>query len=80
MLQLIAIVAGLCSAFFIFYTIRLLAVTRFLTQLRPGGGGAWVGAVVFPALALLFAWAAIRLWRLPRSRPMSTTADFDKPR
>ncbi|HKN68124.1 MAG TPA: hypothetical protein VJW73_17690 [Gemmatimonadaceae bacterium] len=80
MLQLIAIIAGLCSAFFVFYTIRLLAVTRFLTQLRPGGSGAWVGAVVFPALALLFAWAAIRLWRLPHSRPVSSTADFDKPR
>ena len=68
MARLFAIVAGLCSAFFVFYTLRLFAVTRFLTQLRPGGGGAWVGAVVFPVLALLLAWAAIRLWRGPRSR------------
>jgi len=71
MLRLFAVIAGLCSAFFVFYTIRLVAVTRFLTQLRPGGGGAWVGAVVFPVLALLFAWAAFRLWRGPRSRSVA---------
>jgi hypothetical protein len=63
MRRLFAMVAGLCSAFFIFYTVRLLTVTRFFTQLRPGGGGAWIGLVVFPVLALLLAWAAIRLWR-----------------
>jgi enterochelin esterase-like enzyme len=75
MRRLFAIVVGLCSAFFLFYTLRLIAVTRAFTQLRPGGGGAWVGAVVFPALALLFAWAAIRLWR--GSRPRSAAAsDF----
>ena len=66
MRRLFALAVGLCSAFFVFYTIRLVAVTRAFTQLRPGAGGAWVGAVVFPALALLFAWAAIRLWRGPR--------------
>jgi len=71
MRQLFAIIAALCSAFFVFYTFRLLAVTRFLTQLRPGGGGAWVGAVVFPVLALLFAWAAFRLWRGPRRRSVA---------
>jgi hypothetical protein len=68
MRRLFAIIAGFCSAFFVFYTLRLFAVTRFLTQLRPGGGGAWVGAVVFPVLALLLAWAATRLWRGSRSR------------
>jgi hypothetical protein len=68
MRRLFAIFAGLCSAFFIFYTVRLLTVTHFFTQLRPGGGGAWIGLVVFPVLALLLAWAAIRLWRgLPRT-------------
>ena len=63
MLRVVAIVAAALSAFFIFYTIRLLAVTSFLQQTRPGGGGAYVGAVVFPLLALVFAWAAFRAWR-----------------
>ena len=71
MRRLFAVVVGLCSAFFVFYTFRLVAVTHFLTQLRPGGSGAWVGAVVFPALALLFAWAAVRLWRGPRRGSMA---------
>ena len=65
MRRLVAIVVALCSAFFVFYTLRLIALTRAFTQLLPGGCGAWVGAVVFPVLALLFAWAAIRLWRGP---------------
>ena len=64
-----AIVASLGSAFFVFYTVRLLAVTRFLSQLRPGGGGARLGAVVFPLLALLLAAVAVRLWRGPRRDP-----------
>jgi hypothetical protein len=64
MLRVLAIVAGALSAFFIFYTLRLLAVTSFLQHTRPGGGGAFVGAVVFPLLALAFAWAAFRAWRL----------------
>lgn len=71
MRRLFAIVAGLCSVFFVFYTIRLVAVTRFLTQLRPGGGGALLGGIVFPLLALLFAWAAFRLWRGPRRRSVA---------
>jgi hypothetical protein len=62
-LRVVAIVAAALSAFFIFYTIRLLAVTSLLQQTRPGGGGAYVGAVVFPLLALVFAWAAFRAWR-----------------
>ena len=68
MRRLFALAAGLCSIFFVFYTIRLLVVTRFLTQLRPGGGGARMGAVVFPLLALLFGWVAFRLWRGARDR------------
>lgn len=63
MLRGVAIIAAVLSAFFAFYTIRLLAVTGFLAHTRPGGGGAYVGAVVFPLLALLFAWAAVRAWR-----------------
>ena len=71
MRRFVAVVVGLCSAFFVFYTIRLVAVTRYLTQLRPGGGGALLGAVVFPTLALLFAWAAVRLWRGPSRRSVA---------
>jgi hypothetical protein len=63
MLRVIAIIAACCSLFFAFYTIRLLAVTAVLTRTRPGGGGAYIGAAVFPILALLFAWAAWRAWR-----------------
>ena len=64
MLRGLAIVAATLSAFFLFYTVRLLAVTRFLQQTRPGGGGAYVGSVVFPLLALAFAWASYRAWAL----------------
>ena len=63
MLRVLALVAGLASAFFVFYTVRLLAVTAFLTRTRAGGGGAFVGAVVFPLLALLLGWTAVRTWR-----------------
>jgi hypothetical protein len=62
-MRAIAIVATCCSAFFAFYTIRLLAVTAWLARTKPGGGGAYIGAAVFPILALLFAWAAWRAWR-----------------
>ena len=44
----LALIAGFISAFFVFYTIRLLVVTSFLTRTRAGGGGAFVGAIVFP--------------------------------
>ena len=50
------------SAFFIFYTVRLLAVTGALTHTRPGGQGAYIGAIVFPILAAVFAWAGVRCW------------------
>lgn len=56
-------IAALSCAFWIFYSIRLFVVTGLLTRLRPGGGGARMGAVVFPLLALFFGWAARRLWR-----------------
>ena len=63
MLRLFAIVLGVVSAFFIFYEVRLLAVTHLLQQTRAGGHGAYIGAVVFPLLAVGFGWAAVRLWR-----------------
>ena len=62
----VAIVAAAVSAFFVFYTMRLLAVTSLLQRTRPGGGGAYIGVVIFPLLALVCAWAAVRAWREPR--------------
>jgi len=63
MLRASAIVLVALSAFFVFYTIRLLAVTHLLQQTRAGGQGAYVGAIVFPLLAIGFGWAAVRSWR-----------------
>ena len=63
MFRALAIVAACACAFFVFYTARLFVVTGFLQHTRPGGGGAYVGAVVFPLLAILFAWIAVRAWR-----------------
>jgi hypothetical protein len=69
-MRILAIIAGLLSAFFVFYTIRLLVVTSALQNIRPGGQGAYIGAVVFPLLALVLGWASIRAWRrVPRERP-----------
>ena len=65
MRRVLAIVAAAVSAFFVFYTLRLLAVTGLLQRTRPGGGGAYIGAIVFPLLAVGFGWAARRLWRGP---------------
>jgi len=61
---LAAVVLALLSAFFVFYTARLLYVTQGLRATRAGGQGAYVGAVVFPLLALLFGWGA---WRCVRA-------------
>jgi len=58
------VVLALLSVFFLFYTVRLFYVTRGLTAIRTGGQGAYVGAVVFPLLAILFGWSAWRLLRL----------------
>src|ERR1041385_422424 len=52
--QALPFVLACASAFFAFYTIRLLVVTSFLTRTRSGGGGAFVGAVTFPLLSLAF--------------------------
>jgi hypothetical protein len=59
----LAIGLGLVSAFFGFYTVRLLVVTRGLQETRAGGQGAYVGAVVFPLLALGLGWLSTRAWR-----------------
>jgi len=61
-----AVLFALASAFFIFYTTRLLYVTSGLRATRPGGQGAYVGAVVFPLLGLLFGWGAWRCLRAIR--------------
>lgn len=58
-----AILALLC-AFFVFYTVRLLYVTEWLTATRVGGRGAYFGAIVFPVLAFLFGLGS---WRCARA-------------
>lgn len=60
------VVLALLSVFFLFYTARLFYVTRGLTAIRTGGQGAYLGAVVFPLLAILFGWGAWRLLRLKK--------------
>ena len=61
---LAAVVLALISVFFVFYTARLLVVTHGLNSIRAGGRGAYAGAVVFPALALLSGWG---FWRCVRA-------------
>ena len=55
---------GLLSAFFVFYAVRLLYVTHGLQRIRTGGQGVYIGAIVFPVLALLLGWGA---WRCVRA-------------
>jgi hypothetical protein len=61
---LFATLCGLVSAFFVFYTIRLLYVTQGLTAIRTGSQGTYIGAVAFPVLAIVFGFAS---WRLLKS-------------
>jgi len=68
-LGLAAGVLALLSAFFVFWTARLLVVTRGLQAIRAGGQGAYAGAVVFPALALVLGWGAWRCARAARQKP-----------
>lgn len=68
-MRVIAVVLAAVSAFLVFYAVRLLVVTHFLQQTRAGGGGAFVGAVVFPALAIAFGWAASQCWRRAKRGP-----------
>ena len=67
MFRALAVVLFALSAFFVFYTVRLLVVTGGLAHTRPGGQGAYIGAIVFPVLALVFAWLGGRFWRRGRS-------------
>lgn len=59
-----ALLLALLSAFFVFYTARLIYVTRGLSATRAGGQGTYVGAVVFPVLAVVLGWGA---WRCARA-------------
>ena len=60
---LLGVLLALVSAFLVFYTARLLYVTRGLTTIRIGGQGAYIGAIVFPLLAITFGWCAWRCLR-----------------
>jgi hypothetical protein len=60
LLRIVGALFACVCAFFLFYSGRLLYVTRGLQATRPGGQGAYVGAVVFPLLALGCAWVS---WR-----------------
>ena len=65
-LYIAALMLALLSSFFVFYTARLLYVTRGLSAIRAGGKGAYVGALVFPLLALLLGWGGWRCVRVAR--------------
>ena len=67
-MKAIAVVAGLASAFWVFYALRLFVITGFLQRVRPGGHGAYIGALAFPALAVIFGWLAVYLWRRAGAR------------
>jgi len=64
--MIVGIVLALLSVFFVFYTVRLLYVTHGLTSIRPGGQGAYIGALVFPLIAMVFGWGAWKLLRLKK--------------
>jgi hypothetical protein len=74
MRRVTATVTGLVSVFFLFWFARLLFVTGFLRHLRPGGQGAYIGAVVFPLLAVGFGWVTTRLWRRGAVGPSTNRA------
>ncbi len=61
-MRVLSVVLALVSAFFVFYTVRLLVVTQGLQHTRVGGQGAYVGAVAFPIIAIAFGWAAVWCW------------------
>lgn len=63
LLRVAAAALAFISAFWVFYTVRLLYVTKLLRAIRAGGQGAFVGAAVFPLLAIAFGWGAWRCWR-----------------
>jgi hypothetical protein len=61
-----ALLLTLLSAFFVFYTARLFYVTHGLRTIRAGGQGTYIGAIVFPVLAILLGFGAWRLIRIAR--------------
>ena len=69
MRRLLALIIGCVSVFFVFYTIRLYTVTRGLQAVRANGHGAYIGAVVFPLLAIALGTLAWRLWQRRASDP-----------
>ena len=66
-LRALAIILGFVSLFFVFYTVRLLFVTHGLTALRADGNGAYIGAVAFPLLAIVFGFGAWRILKCSRT-------------
>jgi hypothetical protein len=60
LLYTLSVLFAFLSVFFLYYTGRLLYVTRALQATRPSGQGAFIGALVFPALAIGCAWVS---WR-----------------
>ena len=67
------------TVFFVFYTVRLLAVTRGLQGTRPGGQGAFIGAIVFPALAIGCAWVSWRCAKRARRATLLVPPAADHP-
>jgi hypothetical protein len=66
LLYTLSVLFAFVSAFFVYYTARLLYVTRGLQATRPAGQGAFVGAIVFPALAIGCAWVSWRSFKRAR--------------
>jgi hypothetical protein len=64
-LSMMMVAAGLLSAFFCYYTIRLAYVNVAVPATAAHRGhGMLIGAVAFPAAAAIFGWIA---WRCGRS-------------
>jgi|GEM_PF-1713175 len=70
-----AALCGLFSAFFVFYTIRLLYVTKGLTAVRAGAQGTYIGAAAFPVLAVFFGLCSWRLMKSVRANKDSRQGD-----
>ena len=66
LIRTLAVLMGMASLFFVFYTARLLYVTHGLTEIRVGGNGTYIGAVAFPLLALAFGVGARQLLKRAR--------------
>ena len=63
LLYLLIAVSGLISAFLIFYTVRLFYITQGLSKISAGGSGTYIGAIVFPIIALAFMFISWRLYK-----------------